>query len=72
MSTMTVTSTPEPAFDVNPTADGWEVICTQKGHTVVKARPTRQGASSIARNLNSLLASGDRRAFARALGVYDR
>jgi hypothetical protein len=59
------------AFDVNPCADGYEVICTLKGHTVVKARPTRQGARSIATNLNNLLASGDRKAFARALGVYN-
>lgn len=59
------------AFEANPCADGYEVISTHNGHTVVSARPTRRSANGIAQKLNSLLASGDKKAFARALGCYD-
>jgi hypothetical protein len=59
---------PKP-FDTNPCGDGYEVICTTSGHAVTQPRSLRS-ASGIAQKLNTLHASGDRRAFARALGVY--
>jgi hypothetical protein len=56
-------------FGTNPCGDGYEVICNQTGHPVTKPRSLRS-ANGIAQNLNRLHASGDRKAFARALGVY--
>lgn len=60
---------PPKAFDTNRCTEGWEVICTRTGHPVTKPR-TQRSATGIAVTLNQLLASGDRKAFARALGVY--
>ena len=57
-------------FGTNRCGDGWEVICNQTGHPVTKPRPSLKSATGIANNLNTLHASGDRKAFARALGVY--
>jgi hypothetical protein len=61
---------PEKPFGTNPCADGWEVICTQTGHPVTKPRSSHHSANGIAVTLNRLQASGDRKAFARALGDY--
>lgn len=57
-------------FDTNPCSDGYEVICTTTGHAVTPPRPSLRSANGIAQSLNTLHASGDRKAFARALGVY--
>lgn len=63
-----IPSQPRP-FDTNRCSEGWEVICTRTGHPVTKPR-TQRSATGIMSTLNQLHASGDRKAFARALGVY--
>lgn len=56
-------------FGTNPCAEGYEVICNQTGHPVTKPRSLRS-ANGIAQTLNRLHDSGDRKAFARALGAH--
>lgn len=68
---MMITTSTEKPFAANPCANGWEVICTHSGHPVTQPRAQRS-ALGIAQQLNNLHASGDKKAFARALGVYDR
>jgi hypothetical protein len=57
-------------FDTRRCIEGWEVISADSGHQVTKPRSQRS-AVGICNKLNQLHASGDRKAFARALGTYD-
>lgn len=63
-----IPSTEKP-FATNRCSEGWEVICNLSGHAVTLPR-SQKSAVGIANTLNRLQASGDRKAFARALGVY--
>jgi hypothetical protein len=60
-------------FDYLPTMTGYIVIDGETGHQMTtREYDTPQGASGVARTLNAILATGDRKHLAKALGAAER